>query len=80
MLSHLDETATAAMPQEEEEEESESLVGPNEEKVFNPPAAQPARKRVQGRGRRAKGRRPGATARRSKGERGHDPQRETHQS
>ncbi|XP_056298331.1 PR domain zinc finger protein 15 isoform X2 [Pseudoliparis swirei] len=66
MLSHLDETATAAMPQEEEEEESESLVGPNEEKVFNPPAAQPARKRVQGRGRRAKGRRPGATARRSK--------------
>ncbi|TNN76951.1 PR domain zinc finger protein 15 [Liparis tanakae] len=78
MLSHLDETATAAMPQEEEEEEEESLVGPDEEKVFNPPAAQPVRKRVQGRGRRAKGRRPGATGSKSKGERGRDPQGETH--
>uniref|UniRef100_A0A8C3AHS0 PR/SET domain 15 n=1 Tax=Cyclopterus lumpus TaxID=8103 RepID=A0A8C3AHS0_CYCLU len=58
----------------------ESLVDPDEEKMFDPPAAQPVRKRGQGRGRRAKGRRPGATASKSKGERGHDPERETHQS
>ncbi|XP_035522975.1 PR domain zinc finger protein 15 isoform X1 [Morone saxatilis] len=66
MLSHLDEGKTVTvlsvdplLPQEE------SLVGPDEEEV-DPPAAQPGPKRGQGRGRRAKGRRPGATAAASK--------------
>uniref|UniRef100_A0A8C4EU95 PR/SET domain 15 n=1 Tax=Dicentrarchus labrax TaxID=13489 RepID=A0A8C4EU95_DICLA len=66
MLSHLDEGKTVTvlsvdplLPQEE------SLVGPDEEEA-DPPAAQPGPKRGQGRGRRAKGRRPGATAAASK--------------
>ncbi|XP_030292763.1 PR domain zinc finger protein 15 isoform X1 [Sparus aurata] len=59
MLSHLDEGKTVAelpvdplLPQE---------VGPDEDEG-DPPAAQPVPKRAQGRGRRAKGRRPGAAA------------------
>ncbi|XP_040038684.2 PR domain zinc finger protein 15 isoform X1 [Gasterosteus aculeatus] len=57
LLSHLDEGATAlpadpSLPREEE---------PNEEEVGDPPAAQPAPRRGHGRGRRAKGRRPGSS-------------------
>ncbi|KAK9536124.1 hypothetical protein VZT92_005934 [Zoarces viviparus] len=71
MLSHLDETATAAaLPVDPLlTREEESLVGPDDEEqeeVCAPPAAQPVPKRGQGRGRRAKGRRPGATASKSK--------------
>ena len=67
MLSHLDDGKTAAelpvdplLPQE---------VGPDEDDG-DPPAALPVPRRAQGRGRRAKGRRPGAAAAtsRNKGE------------
>ncbi|KAM6911820.1 PR domain zinc finger protein 15 [Lycodopsis pacificus] len=73
MLSHLDETATAvALPVDPLlTREEESLIAPydeeeEEEVVCAPPAAQLVPKRGQGRGRRAKGRRPGATASKSK--------------
>ncbi|XP_053187405.1 PR domain zinc finger protein 15 isoform X1 [Scomber japonicus] len=61
MLSHLDEAKTVTeLPVDSLLPQEESLVGPDEEDA--PPAAKPAPKRGQGRGRRAKGRRPGATA------------------
>lgn len=60
MLSHLDEAKTVTeLPVDSLLPQEESLVGPDED---TPPAAKPAPKRGQGRGRRAKGRRPGATA------------------
>ncbi|KAM7374815.1 hypothetical protein PAMP_007452 [Pampus punctatissimus] len=61
MLSHLDEVKTVTeLPVDSLLPQEESLAGPDEE---DPPAAQqPAPKRGQGRGRRAKGRRPGTTA------------------
>ncbi|XP_054482241.1 PR domain zinc finger protein 15 isoform X2 [Anoplopoma fimbria] len=70
MLSHLDEAAKAEEPPVDPPlpREEESLVGPYEEEedVGDPPPARPVHKRGQGRGRRAKGRRPGATASKSK--------------
>ncbi|KAL6099150.1 prdm15 [Pungitius sinensis] len=65
MLSHLDEAA--ALPADPLLPlEDESLVGPNEEEMGDPPAAQPPPRRGHGRGRRAKGRRSGATSSKSK--------------
>ncbi|KAM7398528.1 hypothetical protein PAMA_006434 [Pampus argenteus] len=61
MLSHLDEVKTVTeLPVDSLLPQEESLASPDEEDP--PPAAQPAPKRGQGRGRRAKGRRPGGTA------------------
>ncbi|XP_044077391.1 PR domain zinc finger protein 15 isoform X2 [Siniperca chuatsi] len=66
MLSHLDEVKTVTvLPVDPLLPQEESLVGPGEEEG-DPPAARPGPKRGQGRGRRAKGRRPGATATASK--------------
>lgn len=68
MLSHLEEVKTVTvLPVDPLLPQEESLVGLDEEEG-DPPAAQPGPKRGQGRGRRAKGRRPGATANKNKGE------------
>ena len=66
MLSHLDEVKTVSeLPVDPLLPQEESLVSPDEEEG-GPPAAQSGLKRAQGRGRRVKGRRPGATATTSK--------------
>lgn len=65
MLSHLDEVKTvSALPDDPLLPQEETLVRPEEEEEEegSPPAAQLGPKRGPGRGRRAKGRRPGATA------------------
>lgn len=62
MLSGLDEVKTVTgLPVDPLLPQQESLVGPDEEES-SLPAAQLGPKTVQGRGRRAKGRRLGATA------------------
>lgn len=62
LLSHLDGVKTATvLPVDPLLPQDESLVGPDEEDG-DPPAAPPGPKRGPGRGRRAKGRRPGAAA------------------
>lgn len=72
MLSHLNEGKTVTLlPVDPLFPLEESPVGPEEEEESSRPAAQPAPKRGQSRGRRAKGRRPGAAAAsKNKGERG----------
>lgn len=62
MLSHLNEVKTVTvLPEEPLLPQEESLVGPDEEEGSSP-AAQPSPKRGPSRGRRAKGRRPSASA------------------
>lgn len=66
MLSHLNEVKTVTvLPAEQLLPQGECLVGPDEEEGSSP-AAQPSPKRGHSRGRRAKGRRPGAAAAASK--------------